>query len=69
MFTTICPICHASVQIDTDPFIGLGITCDSCKVPLEVVWLFPLSLGCLEEDNLSSPSIVQVDEELHTLGS
>ncbi|NIP44342.1 MAG: hypothetical protein GWN61_23165 [candidate division Zixibacteria bacterium] len=69
MFTTICPECHVQILIGSDPYIGQKVACPSCKIPLEIVWLFPLSLGYLEEDTLSSPSIIQVDEELHSLGS
>lgn len=69
MLTTLCPVCHTGVHIDAEPFIGLEVTCASCKVPLEVVWLFPLSLGCLEEESFTPPALAQLDEEITSFGS
>jgi lysine biosynthesis protein LysW len=47
--TAFCPECHRKVEID-DPTLGQFITCPHCQTELEIIYLDPLQLDWIEED-------------------
>ncbi|MFH1633203.1 MAG: lysine biosynthesis protein LysW [Chloroflexota bacterium] len=48
MVSVSCPECRQQIDLDSNPEIGQQVTCQSCNVDLEVIWLFPVCLDYLE---------------------
>ncbi len=46
-----CPSCDSNVNVGTIPKVGHRVTCPTCDAALEVVWLNPVELDWLYEDD------------------
>jgi lysine biosynthesis protein LysW len=47
--TAFCPECHRKIEIE-DPDLGQHVICPHCQTELEIIYLDPLQLDWLEED-------------------
>ena len=52
MAKTTCPACQANISLEGKLEIGTTINCGECREPLEIVWLFPLTVGFQQEETL-----------------
>jgi lysine biosynthesis protein LysW len=50
-----CPACEARIVLGRKPRIGQGVICTTCKERLEVVWLNPIELDWLVDDDYDDP--------------
>jgi lysine biosynthesis protein LysW len=48
MITVSCPECRQQIEFVLDHEIGQQVTCQTCNVELEVIWLFPICFDYLE---------------------
>ena len=46
-----CPTCNVPVKINQTVKLGDTISCTACKAALEVVWLDPIELDVLIDDD------------------
>ena len=46
-----CPSCQGEIKLGTGPFMGQKIRCRNCDAQLEIVWLNPVELDWVEEDD------------------
>lgn len=44
MLTITCLNCSSTISLEDMPYIGGFVSCQSCEVTFEVVWLFPLEI-------------------------
>lgn len=46
-----CPSCQSEIKLTGKPFMGQQVRCRSCDADLEVVWLDPVELDWVPEDD------------------
>ena len=47
----ICPNCNNNVLIDMEPEIGFSFVCETCRIPIVIVWLNPIELSLIDYDD------------------
>lgn len=47
----LCPNCDAKIDVGGDPDIGLHYRCESCLTELVVVWLNPIELSIIDDQD------------------
>jgi len=50
MRLTPCPSCQSDIKLGNRPHMGQQIRCRNCDAPLEVVWLNPVELDWVEDE-------------------
>ena len=50
MITAECPSCGLPVQLGSKPKMGQQVNCGACDTELEIVWLDPIELDWVYED-------------------
>ena len=51
MSNGICPNCNNKVLIEMEPEIGFSLPCNTCRIPLVIVWLNPIELSLIDYDD------------------
>ena len=46
-----CPSCGVPIKINANSKLGQTVTCDACKAKLEIIWLDPIELDILIDDD------------------
>lgn len=46
-----CPECKNETEVVSPPELGQRLTCMICNTPLEIVWLYPISLDYVEMED------------------
>jgi lysine biosynthesis protein LysW len=45
-----CPACENQINVGSNPRMGRRYTCPECRAELEIVWLEPVELDFVYED-------------------
>jgi lysine biosynthesis protein LysW len=51
MLNILCPECKEKIDLPTTIGLGQQVICAACETPLEVVWLYPLSLDTVDDQS------------------
>ena len=64
MISVRCPVCLFELEIKDEPRIGHKIICLNCESDLEVIWLFPITVGLSEEkDQFPTPILRSLNQK------
>ncbi len=78
MITANCPQCQNKINLVMPLVLGQRLTCSVCNTPLEIIWLYPVSLDMIEaerpnsemkspDEDVSEQPIIKEDELTHNL--
>jgi len=63
MITAVCPQCQNKINLIMPLELGQRVTCSWCNTPLEIIWLYPLSLDTIEWEAGNTKMILK-DEDV-----
>ena len=61
MITVKCPLCQNKIIVSQPILLGQRVTCSECTSPLEVIWLYPVSLDVVETKEGKLNNLVQAE--------
>lgn len=61
MIAVKCPICQNNITVSQPILLGQRVACSECTSPLEVIWLYPVSLDVVETKEVKSNNLIQAE--------